>query len=101
MNTQQPELAIGSDGTKTWSLNGELHRLDGPAIEDRDGTKYWYQYDKLHREDGPAVEWTDGSKTWRLNGNDIPLSLFTDSSDFVIQCVDFQRFAIIYLIHHS
>jgi hypothetical protein len=31
-----------SDGDKEWYLNGERHREDGPACEDRDGSKYWY-----------------------------------------------------------
>ena len=29
-------------GTKYWSLNGEFHRANGPAIEYADGDKYWY-----------------------------------------------------------
>jgi hypothetical protein len=28
-------------GTKRWTLNGELHRRDGPALEWPDGTKGW------------------------------------------------------------
>ena len=32
-----------------------------------DGSKSWYLNGKLHREDGPAVEWPDGSKYWWLN----------------------------------
>jgi len=31
-----------SNGDKCWFLNSDLHREDGPAIEDADGTKYWY-----------------------------------------------------------
>ena len=30
------------DGTKSWYLNGKLHREDGPAIECADGNKFWY-----------------------------------------------------------
>jgi hypothetical protein len=51
-----------------WSLNGKLHREDGPAIEWADGTKYWYLNGKLHREDGPAIECPNGTKSWYLNG---------------------------------
>ena len=29
-------------GTKAWYLNGELHRLDGPAVEFANGDKWWY-----------------------------------------------------------
>ncbi len=47
---------------------GELHRLDGPAVEFADGSKEWYVDDKRHRLDGPAFEWSDGSKVWYVNG---------------------------------
>jgi len=66
-HVQLPE--IKSDGTKQWkNERGQLHRLDGPAVESADGTKYWYQNDKLHRLDGPAIEKTNGNKYWYQNG---------------------------------
>lgn len=34
---------------------GELHRLDGPALERKDGLCVWYKNGKRHRIDGPAV----------------------------------------------
>jgi hypothetical protein len=43
--------------------SGQLHRTDGPAVEDIYG-KYWYINGELHRTDGPAIEWSDGSKYW-------------------------------------
>lgn len=39
---QKPELTESSDGTKVWTLNNQLHREDGPAIEWANGTKFWY-----------------------------------------------------------
>ena len=57
-----------ANGGKRWYQNGKLHRLDGPAVEDVDGDKYWYQNGKLHRLDGPAVEYASGSKYWFQNG---------------------------------
>ena len=60
-----------ADGTKDWWLNGDRHREDGPAFEYADGTKAWYLNDKLHREDGPAIEGADGSKSWWLNGKQV------------------------------
>ncbi len=56
-----------ADGTKEWWLNDKRHRTDGPAIEWADGTKEWWLNDKRHRTDGPTVEWPDGNKTWWLN----------------------------------
>jgi len=54
--------------TIKWYLDGQLHRVDGPAIEWNNGYKYWYLKGQLHRVDGPAMEWADGSKEWYVNG---------------------------------
>jgi hypothetical protein len=48
----QPEMRIGSNGTKSWFLNGDSHREDGPAIERYDGTKYWFL-------NGKEVSWKE------------------------------------------
>ena len=56
------------DGTKAWFLNGRLHRVDGPAYEHPDGDKYWYLDGKRHRVDGPAAERSSGTKEWWLDG---------------------------------
>jgi hypothetical protein len=50
--------------------NGELHREDGPAIEDWNGNKEWYLHGELHRRNGPAIEYRDGGKEWWLHIND-------------------------------
>jgi hypothetical protein len=55
-------------GRKYWS-NGELHRVDGPAIEFFDGRKFWYKNGELHRADGPAVEYSTGYKEYWVNGH--------------------------------
>ena len=55
-------------GNKCWHLNGQLHRLNGPACEYANGDKSWYLNGKRHREDGPAIEWVNGTKYWYLNG---------------------------------
>jgi hypothetical protein len=34
------------EGIKTWHINGERHREDGPAVEHRNGYKEWYINDK-------------------------------------------------------
>lgn len=47
---------------------GELHRLDGPAIEYNDGDKEWWVAGQRHRIDGPAIEWSDGVKEWWVAG---------------------------------
>ena len=57
-----------ANGTKVWFLNGVRHREGGPAIEYADGSKEWYLNGVRHREVGPAIEGADGSKGWYLNG---------------------------------
>jgi hypothetical protein len=49
-------------------VNGEHHRLDGPAIECSDGTKEWWVNNQQHRLDGPACEYADGTKEWCIEG---------------------------------
>jgi len=63
----KPTLTEFADGSKYWYLNGELHREDGPAIENADGYKEWWVNGLRHREDGPAIEYADGTKFWYLN----------------------------------
>jgi len=71
-NSEIPKRFTGiveyTSGTKVWYLNGQWHRVDGPAIEYPDGTKEWWLNGKVHRVDGPAYEGADGSKQWHLNG---------------------------------
>ncbi|HED38330.1 MAG TPA: hypothetical protein ENI76_08825 [Ignavibacteria bacterium] len=62
---------INENGDKYYTLNGKIHRKNGPAVEYANGNKYWYVDDKCHREDGPAVECANGDKFWYLNGNEI------------------------------
>ena len=54
------------NGDKEWWVNGNRHRIGGPASEYKD-CKRWFKNDKLHRIDGPAIEYSDGSKYWYLN----------------------------------
>ena len=59
---------VDEHGAYWYNEKGQLHRVDGPAIEWVNGDKEWHLNEKRHREDGPAVEWKDGSKYWYLNG---------------------------------
>jgi hypothetical protein len=73
-------------GTKQWYLNGELHRVDGPAVEYTDGSRHWYLNGELHRVDGPAVEYANGDRCWYLNNRqhriDGPAVEFADGSKY-------------------
>ena len=61
---------INDLGTKLWSKNGALHRVDGPAMIRWNGTKKWYKNGLLHRVDGPAIEYSDGTYRWYHGGQE-------------------------------
>jgi hypothetical protein len=61
-------LFVRPNGERHWYQNGQLHRLDGPAIERVNGSDIWYQKGKLHRENGPAIEQPNGDKKWYQGG---------------------------------
>ena len=46
-----------------------LHREDGPAVERADGDELWYQNGELHRLDGPAIiSVFNGHREWYVDG---------------------------------
>ena len=45
--TNKPICETDGNGDKRWYLNGELHRTDGPAVENANGNKYWYLNNEL------------------------------------------------------
>lgn len=56
------------DDRVEWVSDGQLHRLDGPAVEFKNGKQCWYLYGKLHRDDGPAISCPDGRSEWFIKG---------------------------------
>ena len=78
MTSQQPECKISSDGTKHWWLNGERHRIDGPA-----------------------VEWDDGSKHWWLNGKKLDPEEAIHDLELQIKYPALIEAMTIYLVHNS
>ena len=69
------------NGSEFWrNQNGEIHRLDGPAVIDSDGTQFYYQYGLKHREDGPAVIRANGTKEYWINGKKLTESEFNSRS---------------------
>jgi len=82
MSDNRPTCTTYSNGNKEWSLNGKLHREDGPAVERVNGGKAWYLNGKLHREDGPAIESANGDKEWSLNNErTTALEVFKQAND--------------------
>jgi len=64
---QEYKVKVYRNMTEWHNLEGQLHRVDGPAVECSDGTKSWWINGQRHREDGPAFEWSNGSKAWYVN----------------------------------
>jgi len=52
-----------------YTLNGKLHREDGPAVIRFDGTMWWCKDGIVHRTDGPAYIWNNGVMDYVNNGN--------------------------------
>lgn len=76
-----------SNGAEEWYIDGKLHRdNDLPAYTDADGTKGWYKHGKLHRDnDLPAYIQFDGTKLWYIDGkrhrdNDLPAAIHADGT---------------------
>ena len=62
------EVRVYKNGDKVWYLNGQCHRIDGPAMEKANGDKIWCKNGQCHRIDGPAKEYANGDKSWCKNG---------------------------------
>lgn len=68
MNKDTPDKINGL-GTKLWyNSQGQLHRINGPALIRMDGHMVWYRNGKWHNEFGPAVIWADGTEWWFIDG---------------------------------
>ena len=66
--TQEPTRTVDAAGNQEWRVNGQLHRLDGPAVICANGHQAWYVNNQLHRLDGPAVISANGHQAWFVNG---------------------------------
>jgi hypothetical protein len=63
---------LNVDGSCYWYLNGDKHRIGGPAIEAASGAKQWWVGGELHRDGGPAIEGADGTREWHRDGKRVP-----------------------------
>jgi hypothetical protein len=62
---------IQGDGTKLWkNKKGQLHRRNGPAVEQFDGTNLYYQNGQLHNDFGPAIIQFDKKEKYFLHGKE-------------------------------
>lgn len=65
------EVQTFASGTKFWYINEDLHREQGPAIENLNSTQWQYRNGKLHRDNGPAVIWFNNRARWHYCGVDV------------------------------
>jgi hypothetical protein len=91
----EPTLKIDEWNTKKWRLNGEYHRVDGPAVVFTSGEKIWYKHGECHREDGPAYEGENGDKDWYLDGARYDFDGWLEANTFISE----EEKVMIKLIH--
>lgn len=56
------------DGTQAWYVQGQLHRIDGPALDNGRGYQVWCLDGRNHRIGGPAVIMASGRREWYVHG---------------------------------
>lgn len=69
LSREDGPAVIFLNGYKEWWLDGELHRIDGPAVESGPYQEWWTKGIR-NRLDGPAVIWTDGTQFWYIDGEE-------------------------------
>ena len=68
---QEYKVLVYDEQAEWFNMEGQIHRIGGPALECSDGTKSWWVKGKLHRLDGPAVEGSNGKKEWWIEGKQL------------------------------
>ena len=66
----EPTRTVDAAGTQEWHVNGQRHRLDGPAVISAVGRQWWVNGQR-HRLDGPALIWANGYQEWCVRGQNI------------------------------
>ena len=69
---KEPRYHITDNGYQSWSVDGVLHRLDGPASINRWGHQVWRFKGVVHRLDGPALTYPEGYREWFIKGKKLP-----------------------------
>ena len=60
-DTLKYRIEVDKFGTRRYyNSANQLHRENGPAVDDANGHKEWWQNGQRHRIDGPAIEWCNG-----------------------------------------
>ncbi len=56
----------GGGYTVWYNKEGQLHRLNGPAVENSDGYKTYWMNGKCHNLEGPAVIYSSGEVEYHI-----------------------------------
>lgn len=72
----EPVMKVLSDGTRIWTVDGELDRRDGPAVVYQDGSEEWYRDGLRHCDTGPAKSVPESPGEYWLDGVEITRSQF-------------------------
>lgn len=59
---------VHANGDHHWRLNGVVHRKNGPALS-QDSVQVWYKHGALHRLDGPAIVRANGRDEYYVDGH--------------------------------
>lgn len=83
LNAPESTCRTLPSGTKEWrNSKGQLHRVNGPAIEYATGGTAWYIKGLRHRENLlPAIEYADGGRYWHLEGKELTEAEHTATLD--------------------
>ena len=65
------KLDIHYNGTTWWRLNGQLHRLNGPASTSVWGYYAYWVNNRRHRIDGPAIIIPNGTNQYWVDGKQV------------------------------
>ncbi len=69
LHRESGPAAINKDGSFKYYINGEVSRIDGPAVFNSEtGSKEWWLNGKRHRIGGPAIEFKNGVEIYFVDG---------------------------------
>lgn len=68
------EIRLFPNGAQSWTLNGQLHRVGGPALVSLTGRGDYFDHGQRHRPDGPAQKGHDGTDLYFLHGVNVKKS---------------------------
>ena len=71
-------MNVGVYATTWRTVDGILHRTDGPAVIWVNGVKDWYLHGRFHRTAGPARESPFGLDEWWINGEQLTEEEFNE-----------------------